>query len=216
MSYIYLPKGVSKARLRDAENARKNRAEILKAYSQGKVTRRELIKWGLITSAGAIAPIGGLSPFVPSVHADGGSSIPTGAPPSPLFGVLPFTTPMPRFDVIPRGTNPLGGDLTPIPTAESNQTQQPVDPLLGGGTGPIEGRPPGPIWAHQQFGLLPPAIAVDASVEGAKTNIAYNPTVPSTLNSGINPASPIPFKFHPNLPTQLDVKAWTYNGTIPP
>ncbi|MGE5321651.1 MAG: hypothetical protein ACM3SW_02230, partial [Actinomycetota bacterium] len=62
MSYIYLPRDASKARLRDAENARKNRAEILKAYSQGKVTRRELIKWGLITSAGAIAPIGGLSP----------------------------------------------------------------------------------------------------------------------------------------------------------
>ena len=144
MSYIYLPKGVSKARLRDAENARKNRAEILKAYSQGKVTRRELIKWGLITTAGAIAPIGGLSPFVPSVHAsDNGGGIPTGAPPSPLFGVLPFTAPLPRFDVLHRGANPLGGDLTPTPTAESNQTQQPVDPILGGGTGPIEGRPPG-------------------------------------------------------------------------
>ena len=73
MSFIYLPKDASKAQLRAAENARKNRAEIMKAYSQGKVSRRELIKWGLITSAGAIAPIGGLSPFVPSMHADGGS-----------------------------------------------------------------------------------------------------------------------------------------------
>ena len=71
MSFIYLPKDASKAQLRAAENARKNRAEILKAYSQGKVSRRELIKWGLITSAGAIAPIAGLSPFVPSVHASG-------------------------------------------------------------------------------------------------------------------------------------------------
>src|ERR1051326_1499566 len=69
MSFIYLPKDASKAQLRAAENARKNRAEIIKAYSQGKVSRRELIKWGLITSAGAIAPIGGLSPFVPSAHA---------------------------------------------------------------------------------------------------------------------------------------------------
>ena len=54
MSFIYLPKDASKAQLRAAENARKNRAEILKAYSQGKVSRRELIKWGLITSAGEI------------------------------------------------------------------------------------------------------------------------------------------------------------------
>ena len=220
MSFIYLPKGVSKARLRDAENARQNRAEILKAYSQGKVTRRELIKWGLITSAGAIAPIGGLSPFVPSVHADGGGGIPTGAPPSPLFGVLPFTTPMPRFDVIPRGTNPLGGDLTPIPTAESNQTQQPLDPALVGGqtglTGPIEGRPPGPIWAHQQFNLFPPRVSVEMSQAQAQSNTVYNPAVDSQFNSGINPATPIPLKFHPGFPTQQPNSVWTFNGTIPP
>src|SRR5690242_15084369 len=220
MSSIYLPKGVSKARLRDAENARQNRAEILKAYSQGKVTRRDLIKWGLITSAGAIAPIGGLSPFVPSMHASGGSTIPTGAPPSPLFGVLPFSTPMPRFDLIPRGTNPLGGDLTPTPTALSNQTQQPLDPALVGGqtglTGPIEGRPPGSIWAHQRFTQNPPVIAVDASTSPATTNTAYNPQVPSSLNSGINPATPIPLKFHPSMPTQQPNSVWTFNGTIPP
>jgi manganese oxidase len=217
MSYIYLPKGVSKARLRDAENARKNRAEILKAYSQGKVSRRELIKWGLITSAGAIAPIGGLSPFVPSVHADG---IPTGAPPSPLFGVLPFSTPMPRFDLIPRGTNPLGGDLTPIPTAQSNQTQQPLDPALVGGrtglTGPIEGRPPGPIWAHQQFAQFPPRVSVEMSQAQAQTNTVYNPGVASQFNSGIDSTQPIPLKFHPGFPTQAPNSVWTFNGTIPP
>ena len=216
MSSIYLPKGVSKARLRDAENARQNRAEILKAYSQGKVTRRELIKWGLITSAGAIAPIGGLSPFVPSVHADGGGGIPTGAPPSPLFGVLPFTAPLPRFDVLVRGNNPLGGDLTPIPTAESNQTQQPVDPALGGGTGPIEGRPPGPIWAHQQFAQFPPQVSVEVSQAQATTNTVYNPQVPSSLNSGIDPTQPIPLTFHPQLPVQAPDSVWTFNGTIPP
>ena len=223
MSYIYLPKDASKARLQDAENARKNRAEILKAYSQGKVSRRELIKWGLITSAGAIAPIGGLSPFVPSVHAqtasplfNAGGGIPTGAPPSPLFGVQDFSTPMPRFDVIARGTNPLGGDLSPIPQAESNQTQQPVDPALGGGFGPIEGRPPGPIWAHQQFAKFPPRISVEMSQSQAQTNTVYNPAVPSSLNSGIDPTAPIPLKFHPQLPTQDPNSVWTFNGTIPP
>src|SRR5580765_2801598 len=68
---FFLSEKASKARLREAENARKNRAEILKAYSQGKVSRRELIKWGLITTGGVIAPIGGLSPFV--AYASGGS-----------------------------------------------------------------------------------------------------------------------------------------------
>src|SRR6185437_173982 len=224
MSFIYLPKDASKAQLRDAENARKNRAEILKAYSQGKVSRRELIKWGLITSAGAIAPIGGLSPFVPSVHASGGSGgsgnvgngIPTGAPPSPLFGVQAFSTPMPRFDLIPRGTNPLGGDLTPTPQAAANQTQQAVDPLLGGGTGPIEGRPPGDIWAHQQFTKFPPRVSVEMSQAQAQANVVYNPGVASQFNSGIDPTASIPLKFHPQFPTQDPNSVWTFNGTIPP
>lgn len=38
MSYIHLPEKVSKARQREAENARKNRAEIVRAYSQGNVS----------------------------------------------------------------------------------------------------------------------------------------------------------------------------------
>jgi hypothetical protein len=208
---FFLSPKASKARLREAEEARKNRWDIINAQSQGQVSRRDLIKMGLFTSAGLMLPISGLSPFARSAYAN--SNIPTGLPPSPLFTATPFSQPMPRFDVFPR--IPVAA-LTPAPTAESNQTQQPVDPALGGGTGPIEGRPPGPIWAHQQFGLLPPAIAVDASVEGAKTNTTYNPTVPSTLNSGINPATPIPPKFHPNLPSQQSNKFWTYNGSIPP
>jgi FtsP/CotA-like multicopper oxidase with cupredoxin domain len=120
---------------------------------------------------------------------------------------------MPRFDVLPR--QPVSV-LNPAPTAQANTTQQPVDPALGGGTGPIEGRPPGPIWAHQQFSQLPPVIAIQATMEGAKTNNVYNPGVPSLQNSGINPASPFPFQFHPGLPVQDVLKDWTYNGTIPP
>src|SRR5512146_3384578 len=219
---FWLPRSASKARIREAENARKNRAEILKAYSQGKVTRRDLMKWGLITAGGALAPIHGLSPFVESAYASGGagSGIPTGAPPSPLFGVQPFSTPMPRFDLIPRGTNPLGGDLTPTPQAEANQTQQLLDPALVGGqtglTGPIEGRPPGPIWAHQQFDLFPPRVSVEMSQAQAQTNFVYQPGVASQFNSGIDPTTPIPLKFHPGFPTQDPNSVWTFNGTIPP
>ncbi|HEY7403602.1 MAG TPA: multicopper oxidase domain-containing protein [Candidatus Angelobacter sp.] len=222
---FFLSEKSSKARIREAENARKNRAEILKAFSQGKVTRRELVKWGLITAGGALAPIHGLNPFVSSAYASGGvccggGGIPTGAPPSPLFGVQPFSTPMPRFDVIPRGTNPLGGDLTPTPQAQSNQTQQPLDPALVGGqtglTGPIEGRPPGPIWAHQRFTQFSPQISVEMSQAQAQTNTVYNPGVASQFNSGIDPTQPIPLKFHPGFPTQDPNSVWTFNGTIPP
>ena len=203
-----------KARLREAENARKNRAEIIKAVSQGQITRRDLVKWGLITAGGLWAPIHGLSPFAKSAF----GTIPTGAPPSPLFGVQPFTQPLYRFDVLPRQPEP--GFLNPAPTAQANTTQQLLNPALEGvrpgDTGPIEGRPPGPIWAHQDFNLFPPKIAVEVTQEGARTNTTYNPGVPSNLNSGINPATPIPVKFHPGLPTQDPLKVWTFNGTIPP
>src|SRR2546423_8971004 len=96
MSRIYLPWNASKARLREAENARRNRAEIVRELSWGRVSRRDLIKMGIFTSAGLLAPIGGLNPFVSSAFADGGS------PRSPLFGCQPFTQPMPRFDVLER------------------------------------------------------------------------------------------------------------------
>src|SRR6266850_6822907 len=118
MSRIYLPWNASKARRRDAERARQNRVEIVRELSWGRVSRRDLIKFGLFTTAGLLAPIGGLNPFVGSAFADG-SSIPTGAPRSPVFGAKPFTQAMPRFDVLPRG--PLSC-LTPAPQAEANQT----------------------------------------------------------------------------------------------
>ena len=219
MSNFFLPKDADKRRLRDAENARKNRAEIVKALSHGTVTRRELMKWGLFTTAGALAPIGGLSPFVPSMHASGGAGngIPTGMAPSPLFGVQPFSTPLPRFDLIPR--KPVSS-LTPAPQAESNQTQQPLDPALVGGqtglTGPIEGRPPGPIWAHQRFTQFPPQVAVEMSQHGAQDNTVYNPGVDPKYNSGLTAGGTIPLKFHPQFPTQNSNSVWTFNGTIPP
>jgi FtsP/CotA-like multicopper oxidase with cupredoxin domain len=211
---MYLSLKASRARLKEAENARQNRAEIVKALSQGQITRRELVQWGLLTAAGLWAPIHGLSPFARSAFGE----IPTGAPASPLFGVKPFTQPLYRFDVLPRQLEP--GFLDPAPTVQANTTQQLLNPALPGvkqgDTGPIEGRPPGPIWAHQDFNLFPPRIAVEVTQEGARTNTTYNPGVPSHLNSGINPATPIPVKFHPGLPTQNPLKVWTFNGTIPP
>src|SRR5262245_850792 len=179
------------------------------ALSRGKVSRRELIRLGLFTGAGTLALKNGLSPFAPSAY----GAIPTGLPPSPLFDVQKFTQPMPRFDVLPR--NPVA-TLNPAPTAEANTTQQPVPAALGGGMGPIEGRPPGPIWAHQQFNVFPPAVAVEVTQEGAKVNTVYNPGVPSSLNSGINAAHAFRPTFHAGLPDQGPLALWTFNGTLPP
>jgi len=208
---MYLPLHASKARLKEAENARNNRIEIVKALSQGQVSRRDLIKWGLFTTAGLLAPIHGLNPFVASAY----GSIPTGLPRSPLFGVQPFSQPMPRADLFQRHPNPFSF-LKPGPTERSNQTMRAVDPALGGGQGPIEGRPPGPIWAHQRFTEFLPRVAVEATQKGATTNLTYNPGVPPRLNSGIVASDPIALKFHPDMPTQNALRVWTFNGTIPP
>src|SRR5260221_4555026 len=180
----FLPKKVSKARLRKAQIAPRNRLDIAKALLNRLITRRDLLKWGLYAGAGALALKNGLNPFVRSARASSTNStsgIPTALPASPLFRVLPFTQPMPRFDILPRKA---GSTLNPAPTAQPNTTQQPMPAALGGGQGPVEGRPPGPIWAHQSFATLPPQVAVEISTEGAKVNNAYNPGVASNLNSG--------------------------------
>ncbi len=120
---------------------------------------------------------------------------------------------MPRFDVLER--KPVSS-LDPAPTEQANTTQQAVDPLLGRRFGPIEGRPPGPLWAHQGWNEFPPQVAVEVNMEGAKVNTVYNPGVPASLNSGIDPTQPIPPRFHPAMPDQGPLAFWTFNGTIPP
>src|SRR6266852_5476566 len=138
---FWVSENADRSRRRDAENARRNRAEITKALSHGQIRRRDLVKWGLFTSAGIMLPIGGLNPFVrplqgqtapttPSRSAilatqSDNMGIPTGLPASPTFGVQPFSQPMPRFDVLARNAV---STLNPAPQAQSNQTQQPVDP----------------------------------------------------------------------------------------
>lgn len=212
---MWLPKKPSKLRLREAENARRNRLEIVKARSIGQISRRDLLKWGLFTAGGTLAWKHGLNPFVRSAYAS--TNIPTGLPPSPLFGVQPFSTPMPRFDLLPRFAVSV---LNPAPTKEANLTRQLLDPRLpgvvAGDTGPIEGRPGGAVWAHQRFEEFFPQVAFQVTQEGAKSNTVYNPGVASSHNSGIDPAASIPLKFHPGFPTQDLNSVWTFNGTIPP
>ena len=104
MSRIYLPKDASRAQLKAARQAQEERRGIIKALSHGQVSRRDLIKMGLFTGAGMLAPIRGLNPFVPNLSAQtpGGPGIPTGLPSSELFGATAFSQPIPRFDVLQR------------------------------------------------------------------------------------------------------------------
>ena len=46
---MYISTKASRIRQREAQRARENRAEIVKARSLGQVTRRELIRWGIFT-----------------------------------------------------------------------------------------------------------------------------------------------------------------------
>jgi hypothetical protein len=211
MKNIYLPASASRERVRNAQRSRNNRAEIIRELSWGRVSRRELLKWGLFTSAGVLAPIRGLNPFISSAAGVNIDAVPR----SPLFGAREFTQPMPRFDVLAR--TPVSA-LAPGPTAQANTTLQTVHDKLGGGLGPIEGRPPGDVWAHQKFAEFPPVVAVEARQQGARTNPGgtYNPEVASSLNSWIDPLQDIPLRFHPRFPVQLPNKVWTFNGTIPP
>src|SRR5438093_11468840 len=110
---MFLTNKASKLRIKEAENARRNRQEIVKALADGQITRRDLLKWGLFTAGGLLLWKHGLNPFVRSAYA----SVPTGFPRSPLFGVHAFTQPMPRFDFLP--LNAIA-NLDPAPTAEAN------------------------------------------------------------------------------------------------
>src|ERR1700758_3994731 len=62
---MYISPKASAARQREAQKARDNRAEIVKALSTGEITRRDLYRWGILTATGALALKNGLSPFAP-------------------------------------------------------------------------------------------------------------------------------------------------------
>src|SRR6187431_395963 len=159
---MYLPFKASRIRQLEAQKARDNRAEIVKALSHGQITRRDLYKWGIFTVAGGLALKNGLSPFARSAYAD----VPTGTPRSPLFGAAKFTQPMPRLALqtpVPLTRDPATGNaLFPAATGErpakrlsyhTDFTANPSDPQFRNpvsGRGPIEGRPPGEIFAHQR------------------------------------------------------------------
>jgi len=166
---MYLSSKASHIRQREAKRARDNRAEIVKALAAGQITRRDLYKWGIFTVAGVLALKNGLSPFARSAFA----AVPTGTPRSPLFGAVRFTQPMPRLALqtpIPLSQSGTGLDtVANFPAALGERAAKRLsyhtDFTAAGGNGnpdnpfrnpltkrgPVEGRPPGEVFAHQRW-----------------------------------------------------------------
>jgi len=210
---MYLSSKASGIRQREAQRARDNRAEIVKALSIGQITRRDLYKWGLFTTAGFLAWKNGLNPLARSAFAQ----VPTGTPRSPLGTAQKFTTPLPRLDVqtpTPLTRDPATGNaLFPATAGErpakrlsyhTDFSANPADPRFRNpitGRGPIEGRPPGEVFAHQRWDEFFPKVGYVLSI---------GQIAPGT-------------KFHPDFPAfQNPNSVWTYGtgrfvqGRLPP
>ncbi len=198
--------------MREAQKSRDNRAEIVRALSTGDVTRRDLFKMGIFTVTGALALKNGLSPFARSAY----GAIPVGTPPSPLNGVQRFTQPFRRLDLQPKlpltpkivngfreaafptGLNYANAkakswheDYNAVKNAGVPNAQNPyVNPLTR--RGPMEGRPPGPFFAHQRW---------DQFMPRAGYVISLAPVGPGA-------------RFHPGLEAQAPNAVWTYGRGI--
>ncbi|MCC0008682.1 MAG: multicopper oxidase domain-containing protein [Hyphomicrobiaceae bacterium] len=198
---MYLSRNASKRRLQEAQNARNNRLEIHRALHRCEITRRDLYKWGLFTTMGTWALKNGLSPFAQSAYAQ----VPTGTPPSPLFGALPFTTPMPRLLDAPRFP------LTQVNVAGTLEAQWPAgsgeesvnskrlswhtdfsnfaangpagaaNPFANPrtGIGPMEGRPPHEFFAHQRWEQIFPKVGFHLSLGQIAPGLSFHPNMPA-------------------------------------
>jgi FtsP/CotA-like multicopper oxidase with cupredoxin domain len=166
---MYISPKASRIRQREAQRARDNRAEIVKARALGQITRRDLIRWGIFTAGGTLVCKNGLSPLAKSAFAQ----VPTGTPRSPLFGAQKFAQPLQRLslqtpvsitpyqrgsevDAVfggPYGNEPHARRLsyhTDFSTPPDGTTAADfTNPITG--RGPMEGRPPGEIFAHQRW-----------------------------------------------------------------
>src|SRR5262245_1865686 len=218
---MYLSEKASRRRQREAQKARDNRAEIVRALSLGQISRRDLIKWGIFTAAGGLALKNGLSPLARSAFA----AVPTGTPRSPLFGAARFSQKMPRLRLqtpIPLTRNAGNEAVFPAGLGYPNAkrlsyhedfntfvdpvTHQPVpaaqnpfrNPLTN--RGPMEGRPPGEFFAHQRWEEFFPKVGYVLS---------WTQCAPGT-------------RFHPNFPDQNPNAVWCYGtgnttrGFLPP
>lgn len=182
---MYLRSGSSRARQKEAQNARNNRAEIVKALSVGEITRRDLYRWGIFTAAGLLVAKNGLNPLVRSALA----AVPTGVPRSPLNGAQKFSQPLPRLELMrPHQIErtPEGHAAFPHVMGERDakrlswHTDFSADPANGEyrnpltNRGPCEGRPPGEMFAHQRWDEFFPKVGYCLSIGQCAENTYFH------------------------------------------
>ncbi|MGI9408779.1 MAG: multicopper oxidase family protein [Hyphomicrobiaceae bacterium] len=172
--------------------------------ADGQVSRRDLFKWGIFTVTGALALKNGLSPFARSAFA--GDDIPTGVPPTPMYGAQPLTQELPRL--ILQQPQQLAPDVWNGQNVARWPGASPELPCKGSSyhteftesngqyfrnnhanRGPIEGRPPGEYFAHQRWLETFPKQGYIMSLGQVEENkIAFHPDLPFQ-----NPNSVWPF-----------------------
>ena len=217
---VYLPFKASRIRQREAQHARDNRAEIVQALSQGEITKRELIKWGVFTTGGLLLARNGLSPYARSAFAASA----TGAPRSPLNGVTKFSqhmhrvrpqTPIPlqqrtvgteKYADFPSTMNEPSARRLSYHTDFTSDVRRGIDPAKSlfrnpvTNRGPMEGRPPGEMFSHQRWEEFFPKVGYVSSI-GSCQDGTY---------------------FHDNLAKQNPNAVWAYGpgqkalGSMPP
>ena len=208
---MYLPFFASKARQREAQNARNNRAEIVKALSLGEITKRDLLRWGIYTTGGLLVAKHGLSPYAKSAYAAG----PTGAPRSPLFGAKKFTQPMHRLNYrapttlseqvvngethcdFPAHMNEHSARRMSYHEEYSNYKGPGPNPYANPLTnrGPCEGRPPTEMFAHQRWEEFCPHIGYVSSLSRVQSGTRFYSDPKLTIQ---------------NMPEQKPDSVWTY------
>src|SRR5215510_9119047 len=194
---MYLPKNTPQNRIREAQKARENRLEIVRALASGQVTRRELFNRGLFTASGLLAWKHGLNVYAPSAY----GQVPTGTPRSPLFGARKFSQPLHRLEVprsLPLTRNAVGDAVFPAAAAEPNAKRlsyhndfnawklanpgQPssANPFCNSVTkrGPMEGRPHGEAFAHQRWDEFFPRVGYVLSLAELESGHGLHPVMP--------------------------------------
>lgn len=159
---------VSKARYKEMLAAARNRRDLI---ASGNFTRRDLLKMGLLTSAGMLLPVRGLSARALSGNV---CARPDNQPCSPP--TMPFVEPMPILPV----KRPLSGPPSPMPTVSPNTAINPATGL------PFEGR----THDHQALNIFPPALYYSMSQRAAL--MSMHPQLPMQTIWGFDGQYPGP------------------------
>ena len=176
----------------DTEFMHRNRCDIAELLSQGRVSRRDLIRWGLMTAGGAMTGLGSLAASAGRVAAGTLTR-------SPLFGVEKFSQPFRRLNVqhSVKLTRDAAGDAAfpaTLPELPARRLSYHTDFTASHGTtfvnpvtgrGPLDGRPPGEMFAHQRWNEFFPQSAYVMSMGQIAPGIGFHPDLPAQAPNSV-------------------------------